>query len=47
MINLEFWGIVKDKWIRDNDPTVAAVDPIIHKSGKTTEEIEKELAELN
>ena len=47
MINLKFWGIVKDKWIRDSDPTVAAVDPIIHKSGKTSEEINKELTELN
>ena len=41
MINLSFWKSVKEKWIRDNDPTVAATEGLVQQSGKSTEDINK------
>ena len=47
MINMSFWNIVKNKWIRDNDPTVEATEDLIKKSSKTHEEIDKLNQQLN
>lgn len=47
MINMNFWKLVKEKWIRDNDPTVDATEELIEKSSKTQEEIDKLNEQLN
>ena len=47
MINMNFWQIVREKWIRNSDPTIAATDEFIQKSNKTQEEIEALNNQLN
>ena len=40
MINKNFWNVVKNKWILDEDPTVAATQGLIQKSGQSKQEID-------
>ena len=40
MININFWNIVKNKWILDEDPTVAATQGLIQSSGQSKQEID-------
>lgn len=47
MINMSFWNIVKNKWIRNNDPSVEATEDLIKKSSKTQDEINKLNQQLN
>lgn len=47
MINMNFWQIVREKWIRDSDPTIAATDEFIQKSQKTQDEIDALNNQLN
>lgn len=47
MINMSFWQKVKEKWVRDNDPSVDAVENLVEKSTKTQEEIDKLNEQLN
>lgn len=47
MINMNFWNLVRDKWIRDNDPTVDATEELVEKTAKTQAEIDQLDALLN
>ena len=47
MINMSFWQIVKEKWIRNNDPSVDAVEELITKSKQTQDEIDELNKQLN
>ena len=39
MINTSFWRMVKEKWIRDEDPAIDAVKDLVQGSGESTQEI--------
>lgn len=39
MINAGFWKTIKDKWIRNEDPTVTATEGLIQKDKRTSQEI--------
>ncbi len=41
MINMNFWKRIKEKWIRDEDPTIEATSGSIQKDERSTEEINK------
>jgi len=47
MINAAFWNTVREKWIRNEDPTIAATEEFIQKDGKNTDEINSLNAALN
>lgn len=47
MISLSFWKTAKEKWILDNDPTIAATEGLVHGSGMSTADIDKLNQELN
>ncbi len=41
MINMNFWKRIKEKWIRDEDPTIEATSGSLQKDERSTEEINK------
>lgn len=47
MINMNFWKTVRDKWIRDNDPSESEIGSLISEDEKPKEKIEELFEELN
>ena len=41
MINMNFWKTVRDKWIRDNDPSESEIGSLISEDEKPKEKIEE------
>lgn len=47
MINVAFWKVVKERWIRNEDPTINATKDFIQKDNRKTEDINALNAAIN
>ena len=47
MINLNFWTMVRDRWIKDSDPTIHSTETLVTRGGMTATEIEDLINQLD